>query len=197
MSYITEMASHQDFASTLQDVANAVSSGELEGSQKRKRDEGSDEIINDTQRPTSKQRLSVDEHEGTYPMNNEHPEMERLQQYNDMNRASDMANGDDHANASSTAAAALSHFPIMSVPQATEVSFQQSSDIDRNPNDYSIDDSQAGQESFMMQDNESQSPVSGGRSGSKPAVGSHEWHKVRKDNHKEGESIRFTDIKIQ
>ena len=30
--------------------------------------------------------------------------------------------------------------------------------------------------------------------GSKPAVGSDEWHKVRRDNHKEGEHIPSSDI---
>lgn len=187
MSFIQEMHTDQELEDSLQDVANAVSSGELEGSQKRKRDHSADGLSSDeTQRSSLKQRVSADEHDGNYSLDNQHPELERLQQYNSMNR-SDMSNGDEHANASSTAAAALSHFPTMSVPQATEVSFQQPSDVDRNQNDFSMDDNQMGQDSYIMQDNDnSQSPVSGGRGNSKPAVGSHEWHKVRKDNHKEG-----------
>jgi bHLH factor len=68
----------------------------------------------------------------------------------------------------------------MTIPQPTDVSFAtQGSDTDRN--DASFMDNSQGENSFL----ENSTP-SGRGSGSKPAVGSDEWHKVRKDNHKEG-----------
>ena len=93
-------------------------------------------------------------------------------------------NGADHANASSTAGEALDGiYPTMTIPQPTDVSFAtQGSDGDRGESSF-MDNSQAGGDSFM----ESSTP-SGRGTGNKPAVGSDEWHKVRKDNHKEGKS---------
>jgi hypothetical protein len=68
----------------------------------------------------------------------------------------------------------------MTIPQPTDVSFaNQGSDGDRGDGSF-MDNSQGG-DSFM-----DQSTPSGRGSGNKPAVGSEEWHKVRKDNHKEG-----------
>lgn len=97
----------------------------------------------------------------------------------------DYANMHDHNgaghDASSLAAAALAgNYPTMTVPQPTDVSFATQ---DSNPGDNSFMDSQVGGDSFMEQ-----STPSGRGSGNKPAVGSDEWHKVRKDNHKEGQS---------
>ncbi|PQE26115.1 putative CBF1-centromere binding factor 1 protein [Rutstroemia sp. NJR-2017a BBW] len=92
----------------------------------------------------------------------------------------------DHANASSTAAAALAGiYPTMTIPQPTDVSFAtQGSD----------GDSQQPGDSFM--DNSQQNHQGGGRSvvAPKPVVGSDEWHKVRKDNHKEVERRRRETI---
>lgn len=95
-------------------------------------------------------------------------------------------NGADHNDPSSMAAAALAgSFPhTMTVPQPTDVSFQ---DSDRGDGSF-MDNSQVGGESFM--DNSTPS----GRSSSKPAVGTDEWHKVRKDNHKEVERRRRETI---
>jgi len=99
-------------------------------------------------------------------------------------------NTDNHngsAEHASTAAAALAGiYPTMTVPQPTDLSFgNPGSDSDRNPESSFMDNSQ--QDSFM--DNSTPS----GRS-SKPAVGSDEWHKVRKDNHKEVERRRRETI---
>jgi bHLH factor len=103
---------------------------------------------------------------------------EALQDYANMH-------GDQNgADASSTAAAALAHglYPTMTIPQPTDISFgtQGGSENDRGDTSF-MDNSQAGGDSFMEQ-----STPSGRGTGSKPAVGSDEWHKVRKDNHKEG-----------
>lgn len=78
----------------------------------------------------------------------------------------------------STAAAALGIYPTMTVPQPTDISFAtQNSDSDRNDHSFMDPNSQdLGDQMF--------SGSSGSRG--KPAVGSEEWHKVRKDNHKEG-----------
>lgn len=109
-------------------------------------------------------------------------------------------NGDHHA--SDTAAAAMAQYHhTMTVPQSTEQAFMR--DV---PGDNAVgrtieaghgDAQQAG--SFPEYDpdtskNDDQhngeiSPSGGLRGtpgGSKPAVGSDEWHKQRKDNHKEG-----------
>lgn len=87
----------------------------------------------------------------------------------------------------STAAAALGVYPGMTVPQPTDISFAtQPSDGDRNQDSF-LDNSQQAGDSFM----EGSTPS--GR-GSKPAVGSDEWHKVRKDNHKEVERRRRETI---
>lgn len=105
---------------------------------------------------------------------------EALQDFGDLHHQDQ--NGND---ASSTAAAALAGiYPTMSIPQPTEVSFQtQGSDSDRNP-DNSFMNSQA-DESYMEQPQQTRT---------KPAVGSDEWHKVRKDNHKEVERRRRETI---
>lgn len=108
-------------------------------------------------------------------------------------------NGGPHASsASDTAAAALSHYS-MTVPQATELSFQTqstSTDTDRplgtsfaiaetgvpQPHglpDYGLDTLKSGTQAATT----SSSPPS---SSHKPAVGTEAWHKLRRDNHKEG-----------
>jgi transcriptional regulator CBF1 len=80
-----------------------------------------------------------------------------------------------------TAAAALaagSIYPTMNVPQPTDMSFA-STGSDHN-------------QSFNMNEHDGQhfeSPSGAGRGdhAPKPAVGTDEWHRVRRDNHKEGE----------
>jgi len=107
-------------------------------------------------------------------------------------------NGEAHQNgggiasaATDTAAAALTAYGNMTVPQPTEMSFA------NQP-------TQGASDSFMGQNSEydplgqnqqsagDQSP-SGPGSANKPAVGSDEWHKVRRDNHKEGKSGPFAN----
>jgi hypothetical protein len=164
------MAEHMDLEhSGLQEVANAMrdDAGSLSNTaQKRKR--GHLESADDTGRGKriSPNSIKLDQQD------------ESLQDYgiHDQNGSADHAN-----NASSTAAAALAGiYPTMTIPQPTDVSFAtQGSDSNQ---DGSFMDTSQQDGSFM--DN---STPSGRGSGSKPAVGSEEWHKVRKDNHKEGE----------
>jgi hypothetical protein len=102
---------------------------------------------------------------------------EALQDFNDLHHQ-DQNGSAEHASSTAAAALAAGIYPTMSIPQPTEVSFAtQGSDSDRNPDSSFMDNSQAG-ESFMEQSQPTRAP--------KPAVGSDEWHKVRKDNHKEG-----------
>ena len=148
--------------SGLQEIANAMrQDAAMEGhnnmQHKRKRDS---ESADDTRR----KRVSPNSGEA-------------LQDFSDLHHQGDQNGSAEHA--SSTAAAALAGiYPTMSIPQPTEVSFAtQGSDSDRNPDASFMDNSQAG-DSFMEQSQPVRAP--------KPAVGSDEWHKVRKDNHKEG-----------
>lgn len=112
------------------------------------------------------------------------------------------------ANASSvgdTAAAALAYHQ-MTVPQPTELSFQPQASGD---NSFTMGDHHQGQQT-SMQDFSLEAlkvvtgtPRSGGAannesppttSAHKPQVGSEEWHKVRRDNHKEVERRRRETI---
>jgi hypothetical protein len=156
--------------SGLQEVANAMR--EDGGSQKRKRDS---ESADDMRR--GNKRVSPTNKAGDHSQ----LDAEALHDYSALHNDQ---NGADHANASSTAAAALAGiYPTMTIPQPTDVSFAtQGSDGDRGESSF-MDNSQVGGDSFM----ESSTP-SGRGTGNKPAVGSDEWHKVRKDNHKEGKS---------
>lgn len=142
--------------SGLQEIANAMRGDD--GSQKRKREnESADDMRRGNKRISP--NAAKDQHD-----------VEALQDYNNLHQ-----NGSaEHA---STAAAALAGiYPTMTVPQPTDVSFAtQGSDGDRD-NSF-MDNSQ-------QLDSYQESTPSGRHS--KPAVGSDEWHKVRKDNHKEG-----------
>jgi len=132
--------------------------------QKRKRDS---ESADDTRRPNNK-RVSPNS------------------DYSNLHHGlPDIQNGSaEHA--SSTAAAALAGiYPTMTIPQPTDVSFAtQGSDGDRGESSF-MDNSQQN-DSFMENPTPSRA--------SKPAVGSDEWHKVRKDNHKEVERRRRETI---
>ena len=113
----------------------------------------------------------------------------------------------DGSNPSSTAAAALAGImPQLTVPQPTELSFAtatSASDADRQldssfdiggQNDsqnhhtqgtpYNLGSFQGGTAAQVQAARESSN---GG--GNKPPVGSEEWHKVRRDNHKEGQLL--------
>ncbi|KFY35528.1 hypothetical protein V494_05835 [Pseudogymnoascus sp. VKM F-4513 (FW-928)] len=204
-----EMADQADFDhSGLQEVANAVrnNSGtdDLLGStnQKRKREATDQDGSADTaRRPGSKRSFqNAQKNDGSDQSANAFLDaqhegnagVESLQEYSNLQDQNiENQNGSsEHANATSTAAAALGIYPTMTIPQPTGVQFQtQGSDGDANQDSF-MDTSQQN-ESYM--DN---STAGTGRqgSGSKPAVGSEEWHKVRKDNHKEVERRRRETI---
>ena len=98
-------------------------------------------------------------------------------------------------NSSAAAEALRQHMPSLTVPQPTELSFQSTN---------TVDDEDHGESSFNIGVDGNQnhhtegtpynldaytgepSRNQSGVGGSKPAVGTDEWHKVRKDNHKEG-----------
>ena len=93
---------------------------------------------------------------------------------------------------SDTAAAALTAYNGMTVPQPTEMSFQ------NQPTDgaHNASFDMGGNHQFGL-DALKDSPAQGtaaqlqqGTPTHKPAVGSEEWHRVRRDNHKEGKQIR-------
>ena len=159
--------SDMDLEHGMQAVANAVH-GDMDGQmgQKRKRDS---ESADDTRRGTK--RVSPN------ALKDQQDGVEALQDYNSLHGHLDQHNGSaEHA---STAAAALAGiYPTMTVPQPTDVSFATQGSSDGNGESSFMDNSQQ-QDSFM-------DTPSGRGSGGKPTVGSDEWHKVRKDNHKEG-----------
>lgn len=103
--------------------------------------------------------------------------------------------------ATSTAAAALgSMFPQLNVPVPTEHKFaNQHVDGGEHPGDtsaYSADDvTQGGDSSHEASSPNSTAKPSTSGIHAKPAVGSEEWHRMRKDNHKEGESLPITFVK--
>lgn len=207
-----EMAEHMDFDHAgLQEVANAVrdnTSGNdglsNTSAQKRKRDStDQDGSADNTRRSAFKRNASGAGHNnqggnpsGNSIMNSQQGSdaaVEALQDFTSGNQNG----GNDHTNASSTAAAALAGiYPTMTIPQPTDVSFAtQASEGDRNDGSFNMDDSQ--QNDSFLDNSISGGHSSGGRgsgSGSKPAVGSEEWHKVRKDNHKEVERRRRETI---
>jgi len=119
-------------------------------------------------------------------------------------------NGGQHSasQAASTAAAALAGvFPQMTIPQPTEISFASNTssgeaerqlDSSFSLGEHESDQNHSGNQQYNLdalrqstgsQVQAARESSSGG--GVKPAVGSDEWHKVRRDNHKEGK--RYTD----
>ena len=103
--------------------------------------------------------------------------------------------GGNGQSASDTAAAAIAQFHTMTVPPSTEQSFitqptaeQGGSSAQRRASNFNDVDTSAVQSSPNGDTSPTGLGVSadllGGRG--KPPVGSDEWHKVRKDNHKEG-----------
>ncbi|KAF4625390.1 hypothetical protein G7Y89_g12777 [Cudoniella acicularis] len=182
------MADHMDLEhSGLQEVANAMRDDNVMDShisntaQKRKRDS---ESADDTRRMSNKR---ISPNSGKAADQSGHDGVESLQDYGSLHHQGNPDNQNGSAeHASSTAAAALAGiYPTMTIPQPTDVSFgaTQGSDTDRGPDGSFMDNSQ--NDSFM----ENPQPTR-----SKPAVGSDEWHKVRKDNHKEVERRRRETI---
>lgn len=204
-----EMADNTDFDhSGLQEVANAVrdssSTDDLLGgtNQKRKREASDqDESLDAAQRskrvsPMAQKGVNETTEVANAFMDTQHEGdagVGAMQDYSNLHDQSmENHNGaQDHANASSTAAAALGIYPTMTIPQPTGLQFQtQGSDGDGNQDSF-MDNSQQN-ESYM--DNSTTGTTGRTSSGSKPAVGSEEWHKVRKDNHKEVERRRRETI---
>jgi transcriptional regulator CBF1 len=106
--------------------------------------------------------------------------------------STDHSEAADPANASSTAAAALgSMYPTLHVPQSTEETFAaQSVGDDHQDSSYKLDVTHPDGLPDMSGANGVRGPDSifkpTNPGGPKPTVGSEEWHKMRKDNHKEG-----------
>ena len=115
--------------------------------------------------------------------------------------------GANSSSAGDTAAAALAHYS-MTVPQATELSFQTQTSGEGNSfsmGDHGVHQQQHGMPEFSLDalktaSQQQQSGNSGtnesppNTAGHKPPVGSEEWHKVRRDNHKEGSFIHSTSV---
>lgn len=118
----------------------------------------------------------------------------------DFNALQQAASGDqsdatDPSNATSTAQAALGIFPTLHVPPSTEEQFAAQVAADEsNGHDNGFHDAQP--DGLMDASPGNNSPPANGLQGHrlsgsgssnpKPTVGSEEWHKMRKDNHKEG-----------
>ncbi|KAI1490058.1 hypothetical protein F5X96DRAFT_575374 [Biscogniauxia mediterranea] len=108
----------------------------------------------------------------------------------------------DPANASSTAAAALgTMYPTLHVPQSTEETFAAQATADSENHSepsYGHNDIIPSENLNDTSNNStSQQPSQNGvrnNTNPKPAVGSEEWHKLRKDNHKEVERRRRETI---
>lgn len=106
-------------------------------------------------------------------------------------------NGGTHTtNVNDTAAAALAYHQ-MTVPQATELQFQTQTSADGSFGMGDHHQTSGGMQDFSLEALKAatQTGHSGQSAGSdsppqsashKPPVGSEEWHKVRRDNHKEG-----------
>lgn len=100
------------------------------------------------------------------------------------------------SSATDTATAALAQYHTMSVPQPTENTFMHqpteggdrvsATPVDQTPGPRS---GSFGELDATGANGDASSPTGAQATpgGSKPSVGSEEWHKVRRDNHKEGE----------
>lgn len=109
------------------------------------------------------------------------------------------------ANAATAAAALGSMFPHLNVPTSTEESFANQQVGDEQQHQQHQADTSAYSAAELQQHDMSAVDVSGGSPGSlmkrpmagiqmKPPVGSNEWHRLRKDNHKEVERRRRETI---
>lgn len=169
--------------SGLQEVANAMrgdNDGIINTAQKRKRESESADDTRRGNKRVSPNAGNKDQQDGG---------VEALQDYNSLHHPGHLDQHNGSAEHATTAAAALGIYPQMTIPQPTGVSFAtQDSDNDRNQDSQFLDNSQQG-DSFM-----DTSTPSGRSNVNKPVVGSDEWHKVRKDNHKEVERRRRETI---
>lgn len=119
--------------------------------------------------------------------------------------------GGNGTSASDTAAAAMAQYHTMTVPQSTEKSFMTGQgEGDKRAGSMDQGNSGGGHRNSGFPDvdtsylnssppNGEASPPSGPNPGMsatpKPPVGSDEWHKVRKDNHKEGKPTHTTPLR--
>jgi len=113
----------------------------------------------------------------------------------------DHSNAADAATASSTAAAALNMYPSLHVPPPTEETFAASGGTETHHDDSGFNTSAVSPPDGLPLATPSAVPANGVQAdqsyrsqGSKPTVGSAEWHKMRKDNHKEVERRRRETI---
>lgn len=118
------------------------------------------------------------------------------------NVGQEQGNNNAGQSASDTAAAAMAQYHTMTVPQSTEQSFlaQAAEATPDRPGSSSVDagnpnaqqrTSSYGDIDFNPMKNDQGSngadaSPTGGSQGNKPPVGTEEWHKLRRDNHKEG-----------
>jgi transcriptional regulator CBF1 len=115
--------------------------------------------------------------------------------------AADHSDSADPSNATSTAQAALGMYPTLHVPPSTEEQFAAQAAGEEHGHDNSFNPDVPHPDGLMDASPpvNQQNPTNGvqhqehrysssGPVGSKPTVGSEEWHKMRKDNHKEGET---------
>lgn len=120
----------------------------------------------------------------------------------DHNPGQEQGNPNAGQSASDTAAAAMAQYHTMTVPQSTEQAFlaQANEGSNDRPGSSSVDGGNPQRNSsfgdFDIIASKNDQPPSngadgspgGGNSANKPPVGTEEWHKQRRDNHKEGES---------
>lgn len=139
---------------------------------------------------------------------NQHDPQHQHQQHNQQQDISDSSNNQNNnsgQSATDTATAALAQYHTMTVPQPTEHSFMQTAgggdsgegqgssggdgDLQRTNSydggQFTLSEAIKDAEN-RVQSNGAAAGESSPPSASKPAVGSEEWHKVRRDNHKEG-----------
>jgi len=107
----------------------------------------------------------------------------------------------DTATASSTAAAALSMYPTLHVPPSTAETFAASAAAASHHDDSAFNASEVSQPDGLPMAAPSSLPTNGVQAeqgyrshNPKPAVGSDEWHRMRRDNHKEVERRRRETI---
>lgn len=146
---------------------------------------------------------NADENEAMNQTSTEALDFASLPQGQNGSNADQPANGANQPDATSTAVAALAGiFPTMTVPQPTDISFANSSGTDNERNlDPSFNEGASLQAGGNDSDDSPRGGVgrqlsSGGESGQprKPTVGSDEWHRIRRDNHKEGTLETFPPL---
>ncbi|KHO00666.1 Helix-loop-helix protein that binds the motif CACRTG [Metarhizium album ARSEF 1941] len=121
--------------------------------------------------------------------------------------AADHTDASDPSNATSTAQAALGMYPTLHVPSSTEEQFAAQAAADGEHQSDASFNPEIAQSDIMDPSAVTQQPAANGvqppaqrysassaTSNPKPTVGSEEWHKMRKDNHKEVERRRRETI---